>query len=71
MEDMMNSKMEKYKNLLKLQEKYRLGIIKDEDLSLEEKILLNKLYDIQLQRLEEENNKNLNKILKYRKKMNF
>ncbi len=71
MENMMMSKQDKYKQLLELQNKYRAGIIKDEDLTLEQKILLNKLYDMQLQKLENENEKNLNKIMKYRKKINF
>lgn len=71
MENMMMSKQEKYKQLLELQKKYRAGIVKDEDLTLEQKILLNKLYDMQLQKLENENEKNLNKIMKYRKKINF
>lgn len=71
MENMMMSKQDKYKQLLDLQKKYRAGIIKDEDLTLEQKILLNKLYDMQLQKLENENEKNLNKIMKYRKKINF
>lgn len=70
MVDMMMNKQEKYKKLLELQRQYRAGIIKDEELSLEQKILLNRLYDIELQKLEDENEKNMNKIMKYRKKIN-
>ena len=70
MKDMMMNKQEKYKKLLELQRQYRAGTIKNEDLSLEQKILLNRLYDIELQKLEAENEKNLNKIMKYRKKIN-
>ncbi len=68
MENMMSSKFEKYTKLLKLQEKYRAGIIKDEDLTYEQMIQLNKLYDMQIEKLEAENERNLNKITKYRKK---
>ena len=71
MENMMMSKQDKYNKLLKLQKEYRSGIVKNEDLSLEQKLLLNRLYDMQLQRLEDEKNKKLNKILKYRKKITF
>lgn len=68
MENMMSSKLEKYTKLLELQEKYRAGIIKDEDLTYEQMIQLNKLYDMQMEKLEAENERNLNKIMKYRKK---
>lgn len=71
MENMMMSKQDKYNKLLKLQKEYRAGIVKNEDLNLEQKLLLNRLYDMQLQRLEDEKNKKLNKILKYRKKITF
>lgn len=66
----MMSNQEKYNKLLELQKKYRTGVVKDEDLTLNQKLLLNRLYDMQLQKLEEENKKNLNKILKYRNKIN-
>lgn len=62
------SKLEKYKNLLELQLKFKTGIVKDEDLTYEQKILLNRLYDMQMQKLEAENEKNFNRIKKYRKK---
>ncbi len=65
----MNSKQEKYNKLLELQKKYRAGIIKDEDLTYEQIILLNRLYDIQLQELEDKNEITLNKVKKYMKKM--
>lgn len=65
----MNNKQEKYNKLLELQKKYKAGLIKDEDLTYEQIILLNKLYDIQIQELEEENEIKLNKVKKYMKKM--
>ena len=71
MENMMMSKEDKYKQLLELQKKYRAGIVKDEDLTLEQKILLSRLCDIQTQRLENENEKNLDKIIKYKNKINI
>ena len=71
MENMMMSKQDKYNKLLKLQKEYRAGIVKNEDSNLEKKLLLNRVYDMQLQRLEDEKNKKLNKILKYRKKITF
>lgn len=71
MENMMMSKEDKYKQLLELQKKYRSGNVKDEDLTLEQKILLSRLCDIQTQRLENENEKNLDKIIKYKKKINI
>ena len=46
-------------------------VVKDEDLTLEQKILLSRLCDIQTQRLENENEKNLDKIIKYKKKINI
>lgn len=71
MESMMMNKQDKYKQLLDLQKKYRAGIVKDEDLTLEQKILLSRLCDIQTQRLENENEKNLDKIIKYKNKINI
>lgn len=71
MENMMMSKQDKYKQLLDLQKKYRAGIVKDEDLTLEQKILLSRLCNIQIQRLENENEKILDKIMKYKKKLNI
>ena len=70
MKDMeMNNKQEKYNKLLELQKKYQAGIIKDEDLTYEQIILLNRLYDIQLQELEDKNEITLKKVKKYMKKM--
>ena len=43
-----NDKFVKYTELLELQMKYRTGIIKDEDLTYEQIILLNRLYDMQM-----------------------
>lgn len=64
-----NDKFVKYTELLELQMKYRTGIIKDEDLTYEQIILLNRLYDMQMNKLEEENEKNRSKIMRYRRKM--
>ena len=63
-----NDKYIRYKELLKLQMEYRAGIIKDEDLTYEQVILLNRLYDMQMEKLEQENERNRAKIIKYRKK---
>lgn len=63
-----SDKFVKYTELLKLQMQYRTGIIKDEDLTYEQIILLNRLYDMQMDKLEKENEMNRNKIIKYRKK---
>ena len=49
--------------------KYRTGIIKDEDLTYEQIILLNRLYDMQMNKMEEENEKNRSKIMRYRRKL--
>lgn len=64
-----NDKFVKYTELLELQMKYRTGIIKDEDLTYEQIILLNRLYDMQMNKMEEENEKNRSKIMRYRRKM--
>lgn len=64
-----NDKFVKYTELLKLQMKYRTGIIKDEDLTYEQIILLNRLYDMQMNKVEEENEKNRSKIMRYRRKL--
>lgn len=64
-----NDKFVKYTELLELQMKYRTGIIKDEDLTYEQIILLNRLYDMQMNKLQEENEKNRSKIMRYRRKM--
>ena len=50
-----NDKFVKYTELLELQMKYRTGIIKDEDLTYDQIILLNRLYDMQMNKMEEEN----------------
>ena len=68
MENMMNDKEDKYKKILELYKKYRAGTIKDEELNLKEKILLSRLYDIEIQKLEDENDKTSNKIINYMKK---
>ena len=64
-----NDKYVKYKELLELQMKYRIGIIKDEDLTYEQIILLNRLYDMQMEKLEKENERKRNKIMNYKRKI--
>ena len=60
---------DKYEELLKFQMEYRTGIITDEDLTYEQIILLNRLYDIQMEKLEKENEKKRNKIMNYKRKI--
>ena len=64
-----NDKYVKYKELLELRMKYRIGIIKDEDLTYEQIILLNRLYDMQMEKLEKENERKRNKIMNYKRKI--
>lgn len=63
-----NEKYVRYADLLKLQMKYREGIIKDEDLTYDEVILLNRLYDMQMEKLEQENERYRTKIKRYKRK---
>ena len=63
-----NDKFVKYTELLELQMKYRTGIIKDEDLTYDEVILLNRLYDMQMEKLEQENERYRAKIKRYKRK---
>ena len=63
-----NEKYVRYTDLLKLQMKYREGIIKDEDLTYDEVILLNRLYDMQMEKLEQENERYRDKIKRYKRK---
>lgn len=63
-----NEKYVRYADLLKLQMKYREGIIKDEDLTYDEVILLNRLYDMQMEKLEQENERYRAKIKRYKRK---
>ena len=63
-----NDKYVRYTDLLKLQMKYREGLIKDEDLTYEEIILLNRLYDMQMRKIEQENEKYRAKIKRYKRK---
>lgn len=58
----------RYTDLLKLQMKYREGLIKDEDLTYEDVILLNRLYDMQMKKIEQENEKYRAKIKRYKRK---
>ena len=64
-----NEKYVRYADLLKLQMKYREGIIKDEDLTYEEVILLNRLYDMQMEKLEKENERYRAKLKRYKRKL--
>lgn len=64
-----NRKLEKYQELLKLQEKLRAGIIKIEQLSYKEKIMICKLYDMQIEKIQKENDQLLNKVIDYKKKI--
>ena len=63
-----NDKYVKYTDLLKLQMKYREGLIKDEDITYEEVILLNRLYDMQMNKLEQDNEKYKAKLKRYKRK---
>ena len=63
-----SEKYVRYADLLKLQMKYREGIIKDEDLTYDEVILLNRLYDMQMEKLEQENERYRVKIKRYKRK---
>ena len=63
-----NDKYVKDTDLLKLQMKYREGLIKDEDITYEEVILLNRLYDMQMNKLEQENEKYKAKLKRYKRK---
>lgn len=63
-----SEKYVRYADLLKLQMKYREGIIKDEDLTYDEVILLNRLYDMQMEKLEQENERYRAKIKRYKRK---
>ena len=50
----MNRKLEKFQELLKLQEKVRKGLVNKEDLTYKEKIMLCRLYDVQMNEKEDE-----------------
>lgn len=60
-------KKEKYDELLELQRKYENGELDDNDLTLEELDLLNKLYDIQIRDLTKSNEIRKQKLLEFRK----
>lgn len=60
-------KKEKYDELLELQRKYENGEIDDNNLTLEELELLNKLYDIQIKELTQSNELRKQKLLEFRK----
>lgn len=65
----MNRKLEKFQELLKLQEKVRKGLVNKEDLTYKEKIMLCRLYDVQMNELEDENKRLLDKVVEYKKKI--
>ena len=54
--------------LLKLQNEFRSGIIKEEDMSEEQISALCELYDRQIANLKKSNNLRKQKLLKYRKR---
>ena len=65
----MNRKLEKFQELLKLQEKVRKGLVNKEDLTYNEKIMLCRLYDVQMNEKEDENKRLLDKVVEYKKKI--
>lgn len=65
----MNRKLEKYQEILELQKKLQKGIISKEQLTCKEKMILCRLYDLQIFETEKENKKLLNKVLEYRKRI--
>ncbi|MBR3882484.1 MAG: hypothetical protein IKJ36_04355 [Clostridia bacterium] len=65
----MNRKLEKFQELLKLQEKVRKGLVNKEDLTYKEKIMLCRLYDVQMNEKEDENKRLLDKVVEYKKKI--
>lgn len=64
-----NNNLEKYQELLKLQEKIQKGIISKDQLTYKEKIMLCRLYDLQMIEIEDENKRLLNKVLEYKKRI--
>lgn len=56
-------------SLLRLQRKYRDGIIKEEDLTKEQINSLSELYDKQIEELRRSNKLRKDKLLEYRRKM--
>lgn len=65
----MSRKLEKYQELLLLQEKVRKGIIKKEDLSYRDLIMICRLYDMQTEEIYKTNDELKNKIIEYKKKI--
>lgn len=65
----MSRKLEKYQELLLLQEKVRKGIIKKEDLSYRDLIMLCRLYDMQTEEIYKTNDELRNKIIEYKNKI--
>ena len=65
----MNRKLEKFQELLKLQEKVRKGLVNKEDLTYKEKIMLCRLYYVQMNEKEDENKRLLDKVVEYKKKI--
>ena len=63
----MSRKLEKYQELLLLQEKVRKGIIKKEDLSYRDLIMICRLYDMQTEEIYKTNDELKNKIIEYKK----
>ena len=65
----MSRKLEKYQELLLLQEKVRKGIIKKEDLSYRDLIMLCRLYDMQTEEIYKTNDELRNKIIEHKNKI--
>lgn len=65
----MSRKLEKYQELLLLQEKVRKGVIKKEDLSYRDLIMICRLYDMQTEEIYKTNDELKNKIIEYKKKI--
>lgn len=61
---------ENYGRLIELQKKFRQGIIKEEDISEEDKENLKKLYHMQIDALEQSIEDDKNKILEIKNKLN-
>lgn len=65
----MVNNIQKYEELLKLQNDLRTGKIKAEELTYKQMILLTRLYDMQIETLENENEALIEKVVKYKKKI--
>lgn len=64
-----NRKLEKYQELLILQEKVRKGVVKKADLSYRDLIMLCRLYDMQTDEIYKTNDELKNKVIEYKKRI--